>query len=58
MYYDYEMITNMGFDSPDAFVKDFVKQHPNCVIRFVSGGVYCDYDFDTQLSLSWAGAIE
>lgn len=58
MYYDRKMIANMGFDSVDSFVKDFVKQHPNCVIRFVPGGVYCDYDFDTQPSLSWAGATE
>ena len=48
MFYTNEMIANMGFDSVDTFVEDYKKRHPNCCIRFVESGVYCDYDVDSQ----------
>lgn len=58
MLYTHEMIANMGFNSVDAFAEHYAKKHPNCNIRFLQTGVYCDYDIDSLSGLSWAGTVE
>lgn len=55
MLYTLEMIKALGFDNADDFAKDYALHHPNCTIRFVRDGVYCDYEFDSSPGLAWGG---
>lgn len=57
MFYSYELIADMGFDNTDAFIEDYIQNHPNCCIRCVPGGLICDYDFDSEPSLAWSGYV-
>lgn len=55
MFYSKEMIKNMGYESIDDFVHDYVKKYKNCCVRFHPNGVYLDYDFDSQVGIENIG---
>ncbi len=48
MLYTNEMIKNLGYELVEDFIADYVNNHPNCCIRYMSNGVYLDYDFDSN----------
>lgn len=53
MFYSAEMINKLGYDSIENFVYDYLRQHPNCCVRYKSNGVYLNYDLDSQLGIGW-----
>jgi hypothetical protein len=55
MFYSKEMIDALGYESIEKFVENCVKEHKNCCIRYMHDGVYLDYDFDSELSISNLG---
>ena len=48
MLYTNEMIKNLGYESIEVFVADYIKKYKNCSIRYMSNGVYLNYDFDSN----------
>lgn len=48
MFYSKEMIKMLGYESVDDFVMDYINKHKNCCVRYMSNGVYLDYDFDSN----------
>ena len=48
MFYSKQMIERLGYESVDEFVKDYIDKYKNCCIRYMSDGVYIDYDFDSN----------
>ena len=48
MFYNKQMIADLGYESVDEFVIDYLNKHENCCVRWHPNGVYLDYDFDSQ----------
>ena len=48
MFYTNEMIKNLGYESKEQFVYDYIAKYGNCVIRFDDNGVYANYDWYTS----------
>lgn len=48
MLYTSEMIKNLGYESIEEFVTDYIKTCKNCCIQYTFNGVYLDYDFDSS----------
>lgn len=48
MLYTNEMIKNLGYESVEEFVADYIKKYKNCCIRYTPNGVYLNYDFDSN----------
>ena len=55
MFYTNEMIKNLGYESKEQFIDDYIAKHGNCIIRFDDKGVYAAYDWDTSLGMSNIG---
>ena len=48
MLYTDEMIKNLGYESVEDFIADYVNNHTNCCVRYMPNGVYLDCDFDSK----------
>lgn len=48
MLYTDEMIKNLGYESVEDFIADYVNNYTNCCVRYMPNGVYLDYDFDSK----------
>lgn len=51
MFYSMEMIENLGYETVDDFVSDYIEHHKDSASIFIgwqSDGVFLDYDFDSS----------
>jgi hypothetical protein len=48
MLYTNDMIKNLGYESVEDFISDYVNNYRNCCVRYMPNGIYLDYDFDNN----------
>lgn len=58
MFYNNEMIKNLGYKNKEQFIDGFIAKYGNCVIRLADNGVHANYDWYTSPGMPNIGYYE
>lgn len=57
MFYSIETIKKMGYKNTVEFVRDFIKDHTNCSIKYSDNGLSIDYDENSSKEKEFSAII-